>query len=53
MTSVEQIVRSLIHEYIHSTQDIEQMKKNRELGYDNDPFEKEAHKEEDQWKKFV
>ena len=53
MISVEQIIRSLIHEYIHSTQDIEQMEKNRELGYDNDPFEREAHKEEDQWGKFV
>ena len=53
MISVEQIIRSLIHEYIHSTQDIEQMEKNRELGYDNDPFEREAHKEEDQWEKFV
>ena len=29
------------------------MEKNRELGYDNDPFEREAHKEEDQWEKFV
>ena len=53
MTSVEQVIRSLIHEYIHSTQDIEQMKKNRELGYDNDPFEKEAHKAEEDWKKFI
>ena len=53
MTSVEQIIRSLIHEYIHSTQDIKKMKKNRELGYDNDPFEKEAHRAERNWKKFI
>ena len=29
------------------------MEKNRELGYDNDPFEKEAHKAEEDWKFFI
>ena len=53
MVNEEQVIRSLIHEYTHSTQDHYDSKEHRKLGYDNDPREIEAHKNENDWKKFV
>ena len=53
MESKTQLVRSLIHEHIHSLQDHTQKDKNRALGYDKDPFEIQAHKEEENYLKFL
>lgn len=53
MESKTQLVRSLIHEHVHSLQDHTQKDKNRALGYDKDPFEIQAHKEEENYLKFL
>jgi len=46
----EDIIRSLIHEYIHYTQDSKLLKQYRALySYNEDPFELEATKSEDKW----
>ena len=53
MTSVEQIIRSLLHEYTHAKQDYEKMKEYREKGYANNPYEKAAKRAENNWRKYV
>ena len=54
MTNEEQIIRSLIHECIHSTQSKELFDKYYENGatYDTHPFEIQAENEEINWKKY-
>ena len=47
MESVEDILRSLIHEYTHYLQNITPLKKNIDTTYDKSPYEQEAHKNED------
>tara|TARA_R100000008_G_C3584419_1_gene171068 strand:- start:1601 stop:2008 length:408 start_codon:yes stop_codon:yes gene_type:complete len=53
MTSVEQIIRSLLHEYTHAKQDPKKMEMYREKGYANNPYEREAGRAELMWKRFA
>ena len=49
----EDILRALIHEYTHYTQDSELFQKYRAIySYDEDPTEIEAHKNEEDWPLF-
>jgi len=49
----EDILRALIHEYTHYTQDSELFAKYRQMySYDDDPTEIEAHKNEENWQMF-
>tara|TARA_R110002051_G_scaffold212263_1_gene277444 strand:+ start:158 stop:538 length:381 start_codon:yes stop_codon:yes gene_type:complete len=49
----EDILRALIHEYTHYTQDSELFAKYRDMyDYDEDPTEIEAHKNEEDWHLF-
>ena len=49
----EDILRALIHEYTHYTQDSELFAKYRDMySYDEDPTEIEAHKNEEDWYLF-
>ena len=49
----EGLLRALIHEYTHYTQDSELFAKYRDMyDYDEDPTEIEAHKNEENWKMF-
>ena len=53
MTNEEEIIKALLHEYTHATQDPKKMEKYRKKGYANNPYEKEAHRAERNWKKYV
>ena len=53
MTDEEEIIRALLHEYTHATQDPKKMKEYRKLGYAKNPYEKAAMKAERNWKKYV
>jgi len=48
MENVEDVLRSLIHEYTHYLQNITPLKKKMDSvdGYDKSPYEQEAHKNE-------
>tara|TARA_R110001592_G_scaffold210577_1_gene462214 strand:- start:225 stop:656 length:432 start_codon:yes stop_codon:yes gene_type:complete len=48
MESVEDVLRSLIHEYTHYLQNITPLKRKMDKvdGYDESPYEQEAHKNE-------
>ena len=49
----EGLLRALIHEYTHYTQDSELFDKYKQMySYDEDPLEIEAHKNEENWKMF-
>ena len=49
----EELLRSIIHEYTHYTQDSELLAKYKQIySYDEDPFEIEAHKNEENWEMF-
>ena len=49
----EGLIRSIIHEYTHYTQDSELFQKYRDMyDYDEDPTEIEAHKNEENWLMF-
>ena len=55
MTSVEEIIRSLIHECVHSNQSKEIFDEYYNISginYTNHPYELEAGNEEDNWKKY-
>tara|TARA_R110000824_G_scaffold383977_1_gene577753 strand:- start:3 stop:389 length:387 start_codon:yes stop_codon:yes gene_type:complete len=53
MVNEEHVLRSLIHEYTHYTQDSELFAKYRAMySYDKDPTEIEAHKNEENWQMF-
>jgi len=50
----EGLVRAIIHEYTHYTQDSELFAKYRDMySYDEDPTEIEAHKNEEDWHLFI
>tara|TARA_R110002060_G_scaffold36907_2_gene47943 strand:+ start:568 stop:975 length:408 start_codon:yes stop_codon:yes gene_type:complete len=53
MVNEEEIIKGLLHEYTHATQNREKMDKYRELGYENNPYEIAASKAEDNWKKYI
>ena len=49
----EGLLRAIIHEYTHYTQDSELFQKYRDMyDYDEDPTEIEAHKNEENWEMF-
>ena len=53
ITNEEELLRALVHEYTHYTQDNELFAKYRSMySYDEDPTEIEAHKNEEKWQLF-
>tara|TARA_Y100001963_G_scaffold30645_1_gene41978 strand:- start:93 stop:476 length:384 start_codon:yes stop_codon:yes gene_type:complete len=49
----EGLLRAIIHEYTHYTQDSELLAKYKQIySYDEDPNEIEAHKNEEDWQMF-
>ena len=53
MKNEEDVLRALIHEYTHYTQDSTLFKRYKQMySYDEDPNEIEAHKNEENWKMF-
>ena len=54
LNSEEDIIRSLIHECVHSTQSYEIYEEyyKRKLDYETHPYEIEAEHEEEKWKKY-
>ena len=53
VTNEEELLRSIIHEYTHYTQDSELLAKYKQIySYDEDPFEIEAKKNEEDWHLF-
>ena len=53
ITNEEELLRALVHEYTHYTQDSELFAKYRGMySYDEDPTEIEAHKNEEKWRLF-
>ena len=53
ITNEEELLRALVHEYTHYTQDSELFAKYKAMySYDEDPFEIEAHKNEEKWRLF-
>ena len=53
ITNEEELLRALVHEYTHYTQDNELFAKYRDMySYDEDPTEIEAHKNEEKWQLF-
>ena len=55
MTSEEDIIRSILHEYEHARQDPKKYEKYREEGFDglDNPYEKAARKAEEKWKNYL
>ena len=54
MKSEEDVLRSIIHEYTHYRQDHKLFKKYKAMyGYDEDPTEIEAKRNEEDWKLFI
>ncbi len=53
MTNVEEIIKALLHEYTHATQDRKKFELYREKGYANNPYEKAAHRAERNWKRYT
>jgi hypothetical protein len=51
----EDIIRGIIHEYVHFLQNASWMKRYYNMGrdYTNHPYEMSASKEEENWKKFA
>ena len=55
MENEEDILRSLIHEYTHYLQNITPLKTrvaNQQYTYDTNPYETEAHENEENWETF-
>ena len=52
-TNVEEIIKALLHEYTHATQDRKKFELYREKGYANNPYEKAAHRAERNWKRYT
>ena len=53
MVNEEEIIKGLLHEYTHATQDPNKMDKYRALGYKKNPYEIAATKAEKNWKKYL
>ena len=55
ITNEKELLKALIHEYTHYLQDITPLKTrvaNQEYTYDTNPYEIEAHKNEENWETF-
>jgi len=53
MKNEKEIIKALLHEYTHATQDHRKHAENRKLGYKKDPDEIAARKAEKNWKKYL
>ena len=55
MIDIEQVIKTLIHETVHSTQSEEEFDYYYSIGYtyENHPLEKQARFNEKNWKKYV
>ena len=53
MVNEEEIIKALLHEYTHATQDRKKMEEYRKLGYAKNPYEKAATKAERNWKRYI
>jgi len=53
MKNEEEIIKGLLHEYTHATQDPKKMKEYRKLGYKKNPYEIAAFKAEKNWRKYI
>tara|TARA_R110000744_G_scaffold306984_1_gene415206 strand:+ start:478 stop:882 length:405 start_codon:yes stop_codon:yes gene_type:complete len=53
MINEREIIKALLHEYTHATQDPKKMKEYRKLGYAKNPYEIAATKAEKNWKKYL
>ena len=53
MVNEEEIIKALLHEYTHATQDHSKWKENRAKGYAKNPYEIAARKAEKNWKKYI
>jgi len=53
LNSEEDVIRAILHEYTHATQDPKKIKAGREKGYTNNPMEKQARNAEKNWKKYL
>lgn len=49
----ELVIKAILHEYTHATQDQSKVAANRAKGYANDPYEKEAARAEKNWRKYL
>lgn len=52
MNSEKDVIQALLHEYTHATQDEKRVKAARSKGYANNPYEKAAHRAEQNWRKY-
>tara|TARA_R100000734_G_C3256200_1_gene56230 strand:- start:85 stop:489 length:405 start_codon:yes stop_codon:yes gene_type:complete len=53
LNSEEDVIRAMLHEYTHATQDPKKIKQGREKGYTNNPMERQARNAEKNWKKYL
>lgn len=53
MKNEEEIIKALLHEYTHATQDPKKMDAYRKLEYKKNPYEIAAHKAENNWRKYI
>ena len=53
MTNEKEIIKGLLHEYTHATQDPKKHEEYRKKGYAKDPYEKAAMRAERNWKKYL
>jgi hypothetical protein len=53
MKNEETVIKALLHEYTHATQDPKKKEEYRKKGYAKDPYEIEATKAEGNWKKYI
>jgi len=53
MINEKEIIKGLLHEYTHATQDPKKMEQYRKLGYGKNPYEKAASRAEKNWRKYI
>jgi len=53
LVNEELVIRALLHEYTHATQDEKKVKAARAKGYENNLYEKAAEKAEENWRMYI
>ena len=53
LTNEELVIKALLHEYTHATQDEKKVIAARAKGYENNPYEKAAERAERNWKNYL
>lgn len=53
LKSEQLVIQALLHEYTHATQDQKKYQAARAAGYENNKYEKQAHKAEGNWRKYI